>query len=117
MPRSDERPNRRKRGAGGKTWLDRLRSAAGSLPFNRENSGPTLAYSWVQPRYIKETYIEGMERIEDFNHAHRESYQLAVSIGMARHDGEDRVRLEDLLTQADAAMYEEKRGKRKAVLR
>jgi diguanylate cyclase (GGDEF)-like protein len=57
------------------------------------------------------------ERIDDFNHAHRDSYQLAVSIGMARHDGEERVRLEDLLTQADAAMYEEKRGKRKAVLR
>ena len=56
------------------------------------------------------------ESIEDFNQAHRESYQLAVSIGMARHDGEDRVRLEDLLTQADAAMYEEKRAKRKAVL-
>ena len=57
------------------------------------------------------------ERIDDFNQAHRDSYQLAVSIGMARHDGEDRVRLEDLLTQADAAMYEEKRAKRKAVLR
>jgi diguanylate cyclase (GGDEF)-like protein len=57
------------------------------------------------------------ERIDEFNQSHRDSYQLAVSIGMARHDGEERVRLEDLLTQADAAMYEEKRGKRKAVLR
>ena len=57
------------------------------------------------------------ERIDDFNQAHREPYQPAVSIGMARHDGEDRVRLEDLLTQADAAMYEQKRGKRKMVLR
>ena len=57
------------------------------------------------------------ERIEDFNQSHRESYQLTVSIGVARHDGEDRMRLEDLLTQADAAMYEEKRTKRKAALR
>lgn len=57
------------------------------------------------------------ERIDDFNQSNRDAYQLAVSIGMARHDGEDRVRLEDLLTQADAAMYEEKRGKRKVVVR
>ena len=57
------------------------------------------------------------ERIEDFNQSHREPYQLMVSIGMARHDGDDRVRLEDLLAQADAAMYEEKRGKRRAALR
>jgi two-component system, cell cycle response regulator len=57
------------------------------------------------------------ERIEDFNQSHREPYQLAVSIGMARHEGDDRVRLEDLLAQADAAMYEEKRGKRRTVLR
>ena len=57
------------------------------------------------------------ERIEEFNQSHRDSYQLAVSLGMARHDGDERVRLEDLLTQADTAMYQEKRGKRKAVLR
>ena len=30
-------------------------------------SGPTLGYSWVQPKYIKETYIDKMERVEDFN--------------------------------------------------
>ncbi|OGS42398.1 MAG: hypothetical protein A2506_12790, partial [Elusimicrobia bacterium RIFOXYD12_FULL_66_9] len=39
----------------------------GSLPESRELSGPTMGYSWVQPRYIKETYIDGMERVEDFN--------------------------------------------------
>lgn len=57
------------------------------------------------------------ERIDEFNQAHREPYQLAVSIGMARFDGDDRIHLEDLLAQADAAMYEEKRGKRKAASR
>lgn len=57
------------------------------------------------------------ERIDESNQSHPDSYQLAVSIGMARHDGQERVRLEDLLTQADAAMYEEKRGKRRMALR
>jgi two-component system cell cycle response regulator len=57
------------------------------------------------------------ERIDEFNGSHREPYQLSVSIGMARHEGEDRVRLEDLLSQADAAMYEQKRTKRRPVLR
>jgi len=57
------------------------------------------------------------ERIDEFNRARREPYQLAVSIGVVRHDGEGRVRLDDLLAQADAAMYEEKRSRRKAVSR
>ena len=55
------------------------------------------------------------ERIDEFNQSSREPYQLALSIGMVHHDGDDRVRLEDLITQADAAMYEHKRSKRKAV--
>lgn len=54
------------------------------------------------------------ERVREFNQASREPYQLAVSVGMARHDGEMRVRLEDLLAEADNAMYEEKRTKRRA---
>ena len=57
------------------------------------------------------------ERIDEFNASHREPYQLAVSIGMARHEGADRVALEDLLGQADAAMYEEKRAKWRPALR
>jgi diguanylate cyclase (GGDEF)-like protein len=57
------------------------------------------------------------ERIDEFNRARNEPYQLAVSIGMACHDGEGRVRLDGLLAQADAAMYEEKRYRRKAVSR
>lgn len=56
------------------------------------------------------------ERFDEFNRDGREPFQLSVSMGMARHDGEMRVRLEDLLTEADGAMYSEKRGKRKAVL-
>lgn len=39
----------------------------GTLPQNRMLSGPTVGYSWIQPRYVKETYINRMERVEDFN--------------------------------------------------
>ncbi|OGR82743.1 MAG: hypothetical protein A3J74_09045 [Elusimicrobia bacterium RIFCSPHIGHO2_02_FULL_57_9] len=42
-------------------------ATVGGLPEDRDMSGPTIAYSWVQPRYIKETYINKMERDEDFN--------------------------------------------------
>ncbi len=56
------------------------------------------------------------DRVSEFNRLSREPYRLSVSIGMARHDAELRMRLEDLLTEADRAMYEEKRRKRKAVL-
>ncbi len=55
------------------------------------------------------------ERFQDFNRTSHEPYQLVVSIGMARHDGDARIRLEDLLAEADNAMYEDKRGRRKAV--
>lgn len=55
------------------------------------------------------------ERFRDFNQGSREAYQLQVSIGMARHDGDMRIRLEDLLAAADSAMYQEKRSKRKVV--
>lgn len=39
----------------------------GALPAAMELSGPTAGWSWVQPRYAKETYIDRMERVEDFN--------------------------------------------------
>lgn len=42
-------------------------TAPGTVPRDRELSGPTLGYSWTQPRYIKETYIDRMERVEDYN--------------------------------------------------
>jgi diguanylate cyclase (GGDEF)-like protein len=57
------------------------------------------------------------DRFADFNQTSPESYQLSVSIGVARHEGEIRVRLEDLLAEADSAMYAEKRAKRQVVQR
>ncbi len=57
------------------------------------------------------------ERIADFNESSPEPYQLSVSIGMARHDDDLRVRLEDMVAEADSAMYREKHGKRAAALR
>lgn len=57
------------------------------------------------------------DRFREFNQSSREPYQLSVSIGMARHEGDMRLRLEDLVSEADNAMYEEKRSKRRAVSR
>lgn len=57
------------------------------------------------------------ERFRDFNESEGEPYNLSASIGMARHDGDLRMRLEDLLAQADGSMYDEKRGKRNVVMR
>lgn len=39
----------------------------GPLPANQEMSGPTVGWSWVVPRYIRETYVDRMEYVEDFN--------------------------------------------------
>ncbi|MSR21463.1 MAG: diguanylate cyclase [Gemmatimonadetes bacterium] len=57
------------------------------------------------------------ERIVDFNRSSPEPYQLSISIGMAHHDDDLRVRLEDMVAEADSAMYREKHGKRAAALR
>ena len=57
------------------------------------------------------------ERIDDFNESSPEPYQLSVSVGMAHHDDDPRVRLEDMVTQADQEMYREKHGKRAPSLR
>jgi diguanylate cyclase (GGDEF)-like protein len=51
------------------------------------------------------------EQFAQFNRGHREPYQLSVSIGVARDDGARKVSLEDLVAEADASMYEEKRSK------
>lgn len=48
-------------------------------------------------------------------HSGRDPFQLEASVGVARAHAEDGVRLEELLAQADAAMYHEKRAKRQAV--
>jgi hypothetical protein len=39
----------------------------GTLPVDRTISGPTLGYSWTVPRYVKETDIDRMERVEDYD--------------------------------------------------
>jgi two-component system cell cycle response regulator len=57
------------------------------------------------------------ERVVDFNRSSPEPFQLSVSIGMAHHDDDLRVRLEDMVAEADSAMYREKHGKRAAALR
>ncbi len=65
-------------------------TASGSLPADRELSGPTLGYSWVQPDYVKENYIDRMERVEDFNLGN----ELSVRGGwMGAKTGGDRDRL------------------------
>ncbi len=67
-----------------------LRTAPGYLPPDRELSGPTAGYSWVRPNYIKETYIDRMERVEDFNLGN----ELSVRAGwMSGRTGSDRDRL------------------------
>lgn len=52
------------------------------------------------------------ERVSDFNEASPEPYQLSVSIGMARQDDDPGVRLQDMVAEADAAMYREKNTKK-----
>jgi len=57
------------------------------------------------------------ESIVDFNESSPEPYQLSISVGMSHHDDDMRVRLEDMVAEADSAMYREKHGKRAAALR
>lgn len=57
------------------------------------------------------------ERVDDFNESSPEPYQLSVSVGMAFQDDDPRVRLDQLVAEADANMYREKREKRAATLR
>ncbi len=65
-----------------------------------------------------ESLVERLrEGVVDFNDSSPEPFQLSVSIGMAHHDDDPRVRLEDLVAEADSAMYREKHGKRAAALR
>ncbi|MBI4375151.1 MAG: BamA/TamA family outer membrane protein [Elusimicrobia bacterium] len=47
--------------------FERNEDTVGALPMDREMSGPVIGYSWVQPRYIKESYVDRMERVEDYN--------------------------------------------------
>lgn len=61
-----------------------------TLPSSREMSGPTIGYSWIRPRYVAETYINRMERVEDFNLGN----ELTALAGfMSIKTGSDRDRL------------------------
>ena len=58
----------------------------GTQPANLNMSGPTIGYTWIQPRYVKETYVDRMERVEDFNLGN----ELRLRTGyMARGTGSD----------------------------
>jgi diguanylate cyclase (GGDEF)-like protein len=50
-------------------------------------------------------------RIRDVNATGREPFRLSASIGIARYEDGRRIRLDELLARADAAMYSEKRQK------
>jgi diguanylate cyclase (GGDEF)-like protein len=54
------------------------------------------------------------EGVSMHNSAGDAPFQLAASVGVARAVGDDEVSLDDLLAQADAAMYREKREKQRA---
>ena len=65
-----------------------------------------------------ETLVERLRaELTEVNETTRERFQLSVSIGLARYDSDDAVSLEDLLGQAAAAMHQEKRKKRRTVVR
>ena len=65
-----------------------------------------------------ETLVERLHtELTRVNATTRERFQLSISIGLARYNGEDAATLAELLQQAEAAMHEEKRSKRRAVLR
>jgi hypothetical protein len=39
----------------------------GTQPSDLNMSGPTIGYTWTLPHYVKETYIDRMDRVEDFD--------------------------------------------------
>jgi len=51
-------------------------------------------------------------RVDGFNEKGSEPFTLSVSVGLARYEDASRIRLDELLARADAAMFEEKRRKR-----
>ena len=59
------------------------------------------------------------ERVVDFNESSAEPFQLSISIGMARQDQDDdpRARLDEMVTEADAAMYREKHSKQSSAMK
>ncbi|UPT72645.1 MAG: hypothetical protein M0D55_11860 [Elusimicrobiota bacterium] len=77
-------------------YADRLQyepmkeTAPGFLPAGRELSGPTFGYTLIQANYIKETYIDRMERVEDFNLGNEFSARAGW---MGERTGSDRDRM------------------------
>jgi diguanylate cyclase (GGDEF)-like protein len=60
--------------------------------------------------------VERLRRqVSDSNETSKEPYQLSISVGMARYEGDGRATLEGLLDQAEKAMQEEKAEKRRVV--
>jgi len=60
----------------------------------------------------REVLIHRLRNILDnYNRPEGKNYQLALSIGIARYNTEASLTLDELMTQADTLMYEEKRGK------
>jgi diguanylate cyclase (GGDEF)-like protein len=55
-----------------------------------------------------------LARLQQGLHAHNAGIPLplSLSLGVARYDWEHRLSLEEMLAQADAGMYQQKRGKR-----
>ena len=96
---------------------DILRSAFRQSDFVARMGGDEFAV--LAPEGVGEDQRELVERVrqsvKEYNESSRDPFQLSVSVGVTRADGETRIRLDDLLADADRAMYEEKRSKRKVV--
>ena len=56
------------------------------------------------------------EELDNHNESTKEQFQLSLSVGTTRYVGEDVMSLDELLSRADAAMYAEKRAKRRALV-
>jgi diguanylate cyclase (GGDEF)-like protein len=69
-------------------------------------------------RESSEMLIERLRSsVVEFNQTSPEPYEISVSIGMARHEDGMHICLDELVTEADNAMYREKHSKRTAALR
>ncbi len=69
-------------------------------------------------RESSEMLIERLRSsVVEFNQTSPEPYEISVSIGMARHEDGMHICLDELVTEADNAMYREKHSKRSAELR
>jgi outer membrane protein assembly factor BamA len=43
----------------------------GTLPINKSITGPQAQWNWVESRFIKETFVDKAERVEDINLGHQ----------------------------------------------